>query len=76
MIEITLAVTLAVAIGIASFIHRKRSATFIQLSLLLGGTGIMLLTAITDPGLRWFGMLFTLLGATYTYRMFLKLKME
>lgn len=76
MIENMLAVAIVVAIGIATFGYHKRSATYIRLAVLLGAMAVMVMTAITDPDRRWFGMLFTLLGATFSYRLYVNLKSE
>ncbi len=76
MSDIGIAVAIAVAVGLASFLYNRRSPTYIVLSILLFATTVMFMMAMNNPERRWIGMLFTLFGAAGSFRAYTKLKAE
>lgn len=76
MIEYLLPAAIAAAIFAASFMYHKRSLTYIKLTVMIGCAGFMLMTSLTDPGIRWFARVLTLVGSVAAYRLYLKLRSE
>ncbi|HET9133173.1 MAG TPA: hypothetical protein VFN90_02635 [Gemmatimonadales bacterium] len=69
MPDLLLQLSVALAIGIAAFAFRKRSRSYGMLTLLLGGVTVMLVSAVTDPSVRYPSLLFALLGMVASARL-------
>lgn len=76
MSEIDIAVAIAVAVGAASLVVHKRSLTYIKLTVMIGCTGLMLITSLSDPEIRWLAGIMTVVSSVATYRLYIQFRAE